>query len=159
MASYWGGGGAHVLQFCLQGVSRGGHREFRFSFSFFFCPHLCWKETLQKSSHITPVQKDMSWWILSEVVFWLSVGQRGSCTTKKRKEKSDTSLNAGGVFLFHRVVKACSSMNEKSKINGCKQQVLHCVKLSSQRDPFAAIAAHRKAKKKVTPLITWSHFY
>lgn len=71
---------------------------------------------LQNSSHVTPEQKEMSEQILSEVVFWLSVGQSESCKA--------TLPSVAVVFSFHcDVVRACSSFNERSSINECKQQV------------------------------------
>lgn len=81
-----GGGGVHVLQLCLQGVSRArSHRVqiFIFFSSFLFAlVYFSWKEMLQNSSHVTPEQKEMSGQILSNVVFWLSVGQSESCKAR-----------------------------------------------------------------------------
>lgn len=54
---------------------------------------------LQNSSHVTPEQKEMSERIMSEVVFWLSVGQSESCKA--------TLFSVVLMFSFHgRVVKA-----------------------------------------------------
>lgn len=86
---------------CLTGRS---HRVQIFFSLFFALVYFSWKEMLQNSSHVTPEQKGMSERILSEVVFWLSMGQGESCKA--------TLSSVLVVFSFHcGVVRACSSFN------------------------------------------------
>lgn len=93
---------------CLMGRS---HRVHIFFF-FVALVYFSWKETLQNSSHVTPVQKGMSEQIMSEVVLWLGVGQSESCRARL------TLCSLVSVFSFHSgVVRVYSSFNERSCVN------------------------------------------
>lgn len=90
---YMGGGCARIVKMFLQGVSWGGHAEFRLYFFLFLFAlvYFSWKEMLQNSSHVTPEQREMSEQILSEVIFWHSEGQSEFCKS---------TLSSAAVVIF-----------------------------------------------------------